>query len=60
MGIVLVLATRVRPMSFGQFLATRVRPVSFGRFLAIGVRPMSLWPLVTEGNLGAWSCLDVV
>jgi hypothetical protein len=28
--------------------------------LAIGVTPMSLRPLITFGNLGAWSCLDVV
>jgi hypothetical protein len=28
--------------------------------LAIGVTPVSLRPLITMGNLGAWSCLDVV
>jgi hypothetical protein len=28
--------------------------------LDTGVRPLSLWPLVIESNLGAWSCLDVV
>jgi hypothetical protein len=28
--------------------------------LATGVTPVSLWPLITVGNLGAWSCLDVV
>jgi hypothetical protein len=28
--------------------------------LATGLRPMSLWPLVTESNLGASSCLDVI
>jgi hypothetical protein len=28
--------------------------------LATGVTPMSLWPLITMGNLGASSCLDVV
>jgi hypothetical protein len=28
--------------------------------LATGVRPVRLWPLVTESNLGAWSCLDVL
>jgi hypothetical protein len=28
--------------------------------LATGVRPVRLWPLVTESNLGVWSCLDVV
>jgi hypothetical protein len=26
--------------------------------LARGVTPVSLWPLITVGNLGAWSCLD--
>jgi hypothetical protein len=29
-------------------------------FLAIGVTPVSLRPLITVGNLGAWSCLDIV
>jgi hypothetical protein len=53
-------ATRLRHVSLGQFLVAGVRPVSFDQFLAIGVRPMSLWPLVTWGNLGAWSCLDIV
>jgi hypothetical protein len=28
--------------------------------LAIGVTPVSLWPLITVGNLGASSCLDVI
>jgi hypothetical protein len=28
--------------------------------LAIGVAPVSLRPLITMGNLGAWSCLDIV
>jgi hypothetical protein len=28
--------------------------------LATGVTPMSLKPLITMGNLGVWSCLDVV
>jgi hypothetical protein len=28
--------------------------------LAIGVTPVSLRPLITVGNLGVWSCLDVV
>jgi hypothetical protein len=34
--------------------------VSVGQFLATGVTPVSLWPLITMGNLGASSCLDVV
>jgi hypothetical protein len=29
-------------------------------FFATGVTPMSLRPLITMGNLGAWSCLDNV
>jgi hypothetical protein len=28
--------------------------------LATGVSPMSLRPLITVGNLGAWSCLDII
>jgi hypothetical protein len=28
--------------------------------LAIGVTPVSLRPLITVGNLRAWSCLDIV
>jgi hypothetical protein len=28
--------------------------------LAPGVTPGSLRPLITVGNLGAWSCLDIV
>jgi hypothetical protein len=34
--------------------------VSIGWFTAIGVTPVSFWPLVTMGNLGASSCIDVV
>jgi hypothetical protein len=28
--------------------------------LATGVTHVSLMPLITVGNLGAWSCLDIV
>jgi hypothetical protein len=28
--------------------------------LATGVTAVSLRPLITMGNLGAWSCLDIV
>jgi hypothetical protein len=28
-------------------------------FLATGVSPVSLRPLITMGNLGAWSCVDI-
>jgi hypothetical protein len=38
-------------------LATFGMPVSI---LATGVTPVSLWPLITMGNLGASSCLDVI
>jgi hypothetical protein len=29
-------------------------------FLATGVTPVSLRPLITVGNLAAWSCLNIV
>jgi hypothetical protein len=29
-------------------------------FVATGVTPLSLRPLITVGNLGVWSCLDIV
>jgi hypothetical protein len=29
-------------------------------FLVTGVTPVRLRPLITVGNLGAWSCLDIV
>jgi hypothetical protein len=29
-------------------------------FVAIGVTPVRLRPLITVGNLGAWSCLVIV
>jgi hypothetical protein len=41
-------------------LATGGIPMSVGQFLASGVTPVSLSPLITVGNLGAWSCLDIV
>jgi hypothetical protein len=28
--------------------------------VATGVTPVSLRPLITVGNLGVWSCLDIV
>jgi hypothetical protein len=28
--------------------------------LATGVTPVSLRPLIIVGNIGAWSCLDIV
>jgi hypothetical protein len=41
-------------------LATGGMPVSIDHFVAAGVTPVSLRPLITVGNLGAWSCLDIV
>jgi hypothetical protein len=41
-------------------LATGGMPVSIDHFVAIGVTPVSLRPLITVGNVGAWSCLDIV
>jgi hypothetical protein len=43
-----------------HILATCKMPVSIDHFVAIGVTPVSLKPLITVGNLGAWSCLDIV
>jgi hypothetical protein len=31
-----------------------------GSVLATGVTPVNLWPLITVGNLGVLSCLEVV
>jgi hypothetical protein len=44
----------------GACLATGGMPVSIDHFVAIGVTPVSLRPLITVGNPGAWSCLDIV
>jgi hypothetical protein len=41
-------------------LATGGMPVSLGRFLATCVTSVSLWPMITVGNLGASSYLDVL
>jgi hypothetical protein len=41
-------------------LATGGMPVSVDHFVATGVTPVSLRPLITMGNLGAWSCLVVI
>jgi hypothetical protein len=41
-------------------LTTGGMPMSVGQFFTIGVTPVSSWPLITEGNLGVWSCLVVV
>jgi hypothetical protein len=44
----------------GACLATGGMRVSFDHFVATGVTPVSLRPLITVGNPGAWSCLDIV
>jgi hypothetical protein len=41
-------------------LATGGMPMSVGHFWAIGVALVSWRPLITVGNLGVWSCLDIV
>jgi hypothetical protein len=35
-------------------------PVNVDHFVATSVTPVSLRPLITVGNPGAWSCLDIV
>jgi hypothetical protein len=41
-------------------LAKGGMPVSVDHFVATGVTPVRLRPLITVGNIGAWSCLDIV
>jgi hypothetical protein len=41
-------------------LAIGGMPVNVDHFVAICVTPVSLRPLITVGNPGAWSCLDIV
>jgi hypothetical protein len=53
-------AASAKPVCMVLDLAIVGMPASIGQFLAIGVTPVSLWPLITVGNLGASSCLDVV
>jgi hypothetical protein len=45
---------------YGSWFGYRWDACEHWSVLATGVTPMSLWPLVTEGNLGAVSCLDFV
>jgi hypothetical protein len=35
-------------------------PLSIDHFWATGVTPVSWVPLITVGNLGVWSCLDII
>jgi hypothetical protein len=53
-------AAGVKPMCMVLGLATGGMPVSLGRFLATCVTSVSLWPMITVGNLGASSYLDVL
>jgi hypothetical protein len=43
----------------GSWFGHRSDACEHGLVLATGVTPVSLWPLITVGNLGVWSCLDV-
>jgi hypothetical protein len=44
----------------GSWFGYRWDAYEHGTVLTTGVTPVSLWPLITVGNLGVWSCLDVV
>jgi hypothetical protein len=44
----------------GAWFGYRWDACEHGPVLVTGVTPVSMWPLVTESNLGVWSCLDVV
>jgi hypothetical protein len=44
----------------GSWIGYRWDVYECGSVLVTCVTPVSLWPLVTMGNLGAWSCLDIV
>jgi hypothetical protein len=52
-------AAGVKPVRMFWFVY-RWDACEFWSFLVIGVTPVSLWPLITMGNLGAWSCLNIV
>jgi hypothetical protein len=53
-------AAGAKPVCMVLGLTTGGMLVSVGQFLAISVTLVSLWPLITVGNIGVWSCLDVV
>jgi hypothetical protein len=55
-----VICSRCKACVHGSWFGYRWMLVSVGRFLATGVTPVSLWLLITMGNLGVSSCLDVV
>jgi hypothetical protein len=43
----------------GSWFGYRWDACECGLILATCVTPVNLCPLITVGNLGAWSCLDV-
>jgi hypothetical protein len=49
---------RFESSRFDSWYAVGAKPVCI--VLAIGVTLVSLSPLISVGNLGAWSCLDDV
>jgi hypothetical protein len=44
----------------GSWFVYRWDACELGSVLATSVTLVSLWPLITMGNLGVWSCLDMV
>jgi hypothetical protein len=55
-----VVCSRCDACVHGFWFGYRWNACECGKILATGVTPVSLWPLVTEGNLGVWSYLDVI
>jgi hypothetical protein len=50
----------VKPVCIGAWFGYMWDAYEHGSVLATGVTPVSLRPLITMGNLGVWSCLEVV
>jgi hypothetical protein len=55
-----VVCSRCEAYVHGSWFGYRWDACDHGLVLATGVTPGSLWPLITMGNLGVWSCLDVI
>jgi hypothetical protein len=55
-----VVCNRCETCVHGSWFGYRWDTCERGSVLATGVTPMNLRPLITFGNLGEWSCLDVV
>jgi hypothetical protein len=51
---------RCEACEYGSWFGYRWDAYQCGLVLATDVTPMSKWSLITMGNLGAWSYLDVV